>query len=201
MWGSSYVHAFSNFLLPTLFAEGNLPYLVKHANVILHVVTTPRWSQKLKTLISKYSMNVQKVNLKIDCIDDISMNAAHGLSFSIDDADFIVTPMADHILSDGALKFIHQKCSKNIQCIKLFTPRATASSIHQDPSFAASKDGVLSISPPLLASKALASLHETTKLHQINQNYFTTWPSHIYVRPENGSSITLFVKPSITTRL
>lgn len=182
LWGQSYIDNFCELSLPSLLAEGNLPYLNEKADLEIVFLTTK--SSKEYILDKFFQKNILDIfSIKFLFIDDLLKFTHYGIILTsayargFEDAGENQTNIhffllnADFILSKNTYKTMYKYIEKGYNAVLISTLRAneeTALPILREMTI--NNDDILEVSGRDLAGMTLKHLHNTVRANIVNKS-------------------------------
>ena len=205
-WGKSYIDSFLAYCLPSLMANGNLPYLVTKRKVIINIYTN---EDGKKTFVnSQMVKNLKKIGISVifqmlenDLIKNISTNLDHrywhlGMIQSLSlymakklNADFHLL-MPDTIYSENHMKAIIKASIRGNEVITSLGLSTVKEKMQISIRKYKARNGIISVPASDLASLSIQNIHLACKSWlSTNKNLENELPNLFMIAWESYNSL------------
>jgi len=175
-WGQDYVRSLTELTLPMVLAEGNLPWLSRHAETTIAIVTNETSRQEIEA--APIVATVKSLcNLRFFLIDDRSdkfdaFTRAHQIVLDTRQSptDVFCLLTADIGLDDQYFQFLFQKIEAGYDAVMATGPRTRIAEITQALARYRRADGSLSVCRRDLAGLTLSYLHPSIRVQKWGAN-------------------------------
>jgi hypothetical protein len=193
VWGSYYISQFLRYCVPSLLAEGNLPYMAKQGKVKLILTTTSdgRTEIERSELLQRLSSLAEVIFDVVESPTSTTMSHCHNRGFELCGQGYVFFVLADHILPENGLATLHAHLTENIEALQIIAPRVKHSGM-RDAIERYRKDDIISAPQADLNALSFAVLDDTMYWRDINGPVFTNWPSSLMERSKKTTCVRFF---------